>query len=485
MKSGISPVGPGMPEKKGKKALVAVIVVVILIAAGGLTAYELLKPPTTTSSKITITVWGSGSPGGEAEVFNSSMVAFEKAYPNITIDDSPAVGIASTTYLSAAHAGKAPDVYRDTSDNAGTLYAAGAIQNLRPMLNSSYIDSFTNGTIKDWTLNGGFYGIPVNTNGVGLYYNKAYVTTPPTTIYQLIQEAETITKDNPGVYGLAYGLGTDDGYRSAAWFPAFGGTIFNLTTQMPELNSAADISAVSLLYNLTYVYKVSPQGLTTMSSQCDLFEEGKTAFIVEGPWDQAEFTKALGSNLGVTALPYNNVTHDWPEPIWGSVGYVISTHVASGITSAQTWASLQFIKFETNYTAQKELFAKAGDFPSLKSVARDITSETSIDPLIAGWLDQENHTQIQPSFVNMNYYWPNFGTLVGNLYDNGTNNVTAVMDSLQSAVLSEIHEEASVVSGYPYLIASQIPTQLNPLINISYFNNNLIAYATNSNIFIF
>ena len=125
-------------------------------------------------------MWGSGSAGGEATAFNTSLAQFEAAYPNVTVQDSPAINVASTTFLTAAHAGTAPDVYRDTSDNGGAAYVAGAVLNLSNYLNKTYIDSFTTGTIADWTYNGALYGIPVNTNGIGLYYNKALVpTTPP------------------------------------------------------------------------------------------------------------------------------------------------------------------------------------------------------------------------------------------------------------------------------------------------------------------
>ena len=449
----------GKRPTKNKIVMISVFVISSLFVFGGFiaifqqinTGVNIIQTsPATSSNSVTITVWGSGSPGGEANVFNQSLTYFEHEYPNVTVDDSPAVGIASTTFVSAAHAGKAPDIYRDSSDNAGVLYASGTVLNLTPYLNTSYVKDFTQGTIKDWSSGNAIYGIPVNTNGVGLYYNMKYIKTPPTTVYQMIQDAENVTNNktlNPSgtsspVYGLVYGLGTDSGYRSAAWFPAFGGRIFN-SSQMPVLNSSADINAISFLYNWTYVYHISPRGLTTMTQQYNLFESNRSAFMIDGPWDQSTYTTYLGNNLNVTALPYDNSTGFWPEPFWGSIGYFISSPAASGITSSQIWASLKFIEVETNFTAQVNLFNKAGDFPSLISAGNFISAHPGSDPLIKGWLSQENHTRPQPGFVNMGYYWPNFATYVGNLYDNGTNNVSSVMNSFQKAVLSEISEVSS------------------------------------------
>lgn len=402
--------------------------------------------PAANSNNVTITVWGSGSPGGERAVFNQTLHYFETQYPNVTVDVNLAVGVASTNYVSAAHAGNAPDVYRDTSDNAGALYASGAVLNLSKYLNSTFINGFTTGTVKDWTLNGSMYGIPANTNGVGLYYNMKFIKTPPTTVYQLIQDAKKVTANtsstgNNSIWGLPYGMGVDSGYRSAAWFPAFGGSIFN-SHEQPILNSTADINAIHFLYNLTYGYKVSPQGLTSMQQEQQLFESNRSAFIIDGPWDQNLYSSYLGSNLNITALPYDNVTGHYVSPIWGSVGYMISSPQASGITASQIWASLKFIQFQTNYTAQKNMFLQAGDFPALKSAGAFAASNNS-DPLAAGWIAQEAHTQIQPNFPQMNFYWPNFHTYVGNLYDNGTNNVSSVMQAFQNAVVSEIQQQTA------------------------------------------
>lgn len=440
------------PKKSNLKAFLVIAVSALFIFGGLMVIFD--KPVQNTQprivatpssgSKVTITVWGSGSPGGEANVFNQTLRSFEAAYPNITVTDSPAINVASTTFTSAAHAGTAPDVYRDTSDNAGALYASGSVLNLSSYLNSTYINSFTQGTIADWTLNGALYGIPINTNGVGLYYNSKYVKKVPTTVNQLISCAENITNEHltangKPVYGLAYGLGTDSGYRSAAWFPAFGGSMFN-SKQLPVLNSQADINAISFLYNLTYSYHVSPKGITSMTEQEQMFEDNQTAFMIDGPWDQALYTSYIGKYLNVTALPYDSSTGHWVRPIWGSVGYLISSPQASGINSHQIWASLKFVEYMTNYTAQKNLFTQAGDFPSLISVGNFVKTDTAVDPLAAGWIAQEAHTQIQPSFVNMNYYWPNFHTYVGNLYDNGTNNVSSTMNAFQNAVMNEINQ---------------------------------------------
>ena len=472
------------PPKKtggGAMAKVAVVVIaVIIIAAAGVELFEVTKKPsttTTTSNQVTITVWGSGSAGGESTAFNQSVTAFETAYPNITVEDSPSVGIASTTYLTAAHAGTAPDVYRDTCENGAEALVAGVAQNLSPYLNQTYINSFTTGTISDWTYNGSLFGLPVNTNGVGLYYNKALVPNPPTNTYQMIMDAKNISDKGSPYIGLPYDLGADAGYRFAAWLPAFGASIFN-STLYPEVNTPQAIAAFSYVWNWTVKYGVDTTGLTG-TIECDIFEAGHSAFFIDGPWAQSSLEKALGGNLGVVPLPYDNATGNWPAPIWGSVGYVISTPQASGITPAQTWASLKFIETMVDNQSQVNLFKLAGDFPSLKSAGSYITNHTFNDSLIGGWIAQEKHTQSDGNIPLLEYYYSNFVAAVSNLEQNSsTVTVADAANQLESAMVADLKENGYLpsVQGIPFELVMGVLGQnshYQPVSYISSINENL------------
>ncbi len=449
----------GNSPKKMSKVWAIVIVVIIVVAAAAIAIIVSMpsKPSTTSTtpvapSKVTITVWGAGSAGGEEEAFNESLAAFEKAYPNITVEDNPAINVASTQFVTAAHSGTAPNVYRDTSDNGAVLFVAGLILNLSKYLNQSYINQFTPTTIQDWTYNGSLYGIPVNTNGIALYYNKALLPngTPPSNLYQMIQDAERVTAMGNGYLGFPYAIGADYGYRWAAWPPAFGGYIFNYSTGYPLLNSTPCIQAMEFVWNWTTVYHINVAGLTSITDEQAYFEAGKSAFMLDGPWDQSVYLKALGSNLGVTAIPFNNATGLWPEPLWGSVGYVISTPQASGANASQIWASIKFVEFMTNYNAQLELYQLAGDLPSLKSVASYITNNTGGNPLIAGWIDQMQHSQKFPNIIQMNYYWNAFHTGATNLEQNSSKvTVPEVMNQIESLIIQSLKANniAPFVSG--------------------------------------
>nr|WP_243666876.1 hypothetical protein [Vulcanisaeta sp. JCM 16159] len=83
-----------------------------------------------------------------------------------------------------------------------------------------------------------------------MFYNKQYITSPPNTTDQLINTCLQVNSTYH-VWCIAYGIGSEWGYRFAAWFAGFGGQIFG-PNNMPQLNSSAMANALEFWYNLTY-----------------------------------------------------------------------------------------------------------------------------------------------------------------------------------------------------------------------------------------
>ncbi|MEM4115587.1 MAG: extracellular solute-binding protein, partial [Saccharolobus sp.] len=212
----------GIKLKRQKRAisktLVAVIVVIVVIVAaiGGYYAYVSSQHPTvpsTTSTTstitsttttaslntsnpqalmslvgltsppstpVTITVWNSYSTS-ENQAFNQSLSAFEKAFPWIHVQVTYGVGVGTSQFETAAKAGQAPIVYRDTSDSGGALFAAGLVLNLSQYLPPSITSLYVPAAINDWMLNNSLYGLPDNINYIVMFYNKQFVPYPPNT----------------------------------------------------------------------------------------------------------------------------------------------------------------------------------------------------------------------------------------------------------------------------------------------------------------
>jgi Maltose-binding periplasmic proteins/domains len=109
---------------------------------------------------VTITVWDTYGPP-EDQAFNVTLASFTQAYPCIKVQVTRGVGIATANFVSAAKAGQAPNVYRDTSDDAGKLFAGGLLLNISKYINPADINAaYIPVAVKNFMLRSSIYGLP-------------------------------------------------------------------------------------------------------------------------------------------------------------------------------------------------------------------------------------------------------------------------------------------------------------------------------------
>ncbi|MGC8974426.1 MAG: extracellular solute-binding protein, partial [Thermoproteus sp.] len=241
---------------------------------------------------VTISVWDTYGPT-EDQAFNVTLASFMQAYPCIKVQVTRGVGIATANFVSAAKAGQAPNVYRDTSDDAGKLFAGGLLLNVSKYINPADIEAaYIPVAVENFMLGNSIYGLPDNVNYIVMYYNKKFLNDSLTqkmfgvnvdqlNTNQLLQLCQYINSTYK-VWCIAYGAGQEWGYRFAAWFTGFGGQIFD-AKGMPQLNSTAMVKAAEFWYNMTYVWKYNAPGVTPSLEQ-QLFTQNMTAIIFDGPW---------------------------------------------------------------------------------------------------------------------------------------------------------------------------------------------------------
>lgn len=370
------------------------------------------------SSPVTITVWNSYSTY-ENQAFNKTLAQFKQEFPWIHVEVTYGVGVGTSQFETAAKAGQAPIVYRDSSDSGGALFAAGLVLNLSQYLPSGITSLYEPVAVKDWELNGSLYGLPDDINYIVMFYNKKFVTYAPNTTNQLIQIAEQVNKTYH-VWGIAYGASEEYGYRFAAWFAGFGGQIFttNSGQVVPALNTTAMINALNFWYNLTYNLKINYLAPSTGAGGAEgqLFEANQTAIIFDGPWDLDAYLQALGPNLGAAPLPIVSQTGQRAAPFVGSTGWMIATPQASGASQLQIKAALIFILFVTNYQSDLRLWEVAHDIPAnaqayneaLMQLKEGQLQPSYLNQIMEGILEQAKYGQPFPNIPQMAYYWNSF-----------------------------------------------------------------------------
>lgn len=405
---------------------------------------------------VTISVWDTYGPS-EDQAFNATLAAFTKAYPCIKVSVTRGVGIATANFISAAKAGQAPNVYRDTSDDAGKLFAAGLLLNVSAYINPSDIEaSFIPVAVQNFKLGNSIYGLPDNVNYIVMFYNKKFIND------QLTQKLVGTTVNNLDtnkllkvcqyinstykVWCIAYGAGTEWGYRFAAWFAGFGGQIFD-SRGMPMLNSSAMVKAMNFWYNMTYVWKYNAPGMAPSLEQ-QLFTQNMTAIIFDGPWSLMTYTKALGPNLGAAPLPIISATGRRAAPFIGSTGWVISVPQASGATQAQIYASLAFIAYATGQAAEMNLWTFAGDIPAQVQAYNTVMSllgagkltPAYLNDVYKGILEQAQYGQKFPNIPQMGFYWNCFHTYFTLFFANKTISAPQAAQEMQSCMISNMQQ---------------------------------------------
>jgi len=462
--------------------IIAVVVVIIIIAVVAATYHpsSVKVTPTntsttkTTSSPVTITYWEAYDPS-ESQVFYSELLPmFEKEYPNIHVQVTN-VSLSTPNFETDAASHKAPNVYYDSSNDEGLLYAGGFIVNLKNYIsNASYFNQFTSGTVAAESSGNAMFGLPVNENSILMYYNKKFFPNGiANNTNALISQLEAINKT--GVWGIAYGIGSDYGYRFAAWLPGFGTYIFaNKTTGPVTLNNPAMVNALEFWYNLTYIDHInaplgSGSGVAGASGlEGSLFESGKAAVIFDGPWDLSPYVKTLGSNLGTAPLPQVSSTGLYFAPLIGSEGIAVASPLASGATPAQLNASVIFAQFLASPEAELLMYNGTGDLPSDSAALNSLISKANsntLDPAFAvaenmtgaqfspvekGILEQENgHTSPTPSNPQMNYWYSGVADAhaeLGLYYTNRTITAQDVASCLQAFISSNTTDVLSSCS---------------------------------------
>jgi raffinose/stachyose/melibiose transport system substrate-binding protein len=349
------------------------------------------------TGEITLTVWDQNTEGGSDQAQRELNSAFEKKYPNVTINRvARSFSDLKTTLKLALSSDNPPDVVQANQGypDMGAFVKAGL---LRPVDDYAglygwrayypsgqlKLNSFT-ADGKTWQ-SGDLYGISQTGELVGLYYNRsvlrrAGISGPPTTLRQLSEDMAKVkatgalplsygdVEKSPGIHLYGFTLSAlagakkpDDLVRSAgyAWTdaePVQAATILRDWQQKgyltPGANGVARDAAVSS------------------------FGRGGAAFMITGTWYQAPMeSSSAGKDIGFTALtPPDSTT---PVTMGGQgLAWTITTK------SAHADAAAAYIDFVAGRSAGDILVktgnlpavVPAGDVPPAGTVAADITT---------------------------------------------------------------------------------------------------------------
>jgi multiple sugar transport system substrate-binding protein len=200
-----------------------------------------------------------------------------------------------------------PDLMIMHVDQIPTYQKKGQLQPVDDIAAKADIkkEDFVEAPVKYATIDGKWYGIPLDIHPLILYYNKdlfkaAGIDHPPTNRQEFIDDAKKLTDKSKGQWGYV----VPTLWPQQFIFPTIvGQNGAKLADEQgkPQLNSPEAVEALTFLKDLIYKYKVSPEKVA-QDGEVTLFLQGKNAMQLNGPWMKDQFDKAK-INYGVAPVP--------------------------------------------------------------------------------------------------------------------------------------------------------------------------------------
>ena len=329
--------------------------------------------PASASAKTRLVLWQNYGTEQNAVATTNLIKAFEKLHPNITIKDVAQPG---TNYFqllqSAAISGNGPDLAVMWTGIYDLQYSS-YLENLKGNVPAADLNKMEGmqWVAPDYNTANGAYVMPLETQFYIGFYNKALfkkagIASPPTDWSQLFADAKLLKAK--GIQPLVYGNGGQaistefypwydmsymmiGAHTLSAWKDLYdGSTSWTSTANVDQLKNWA------LLEKDGY----TNSDVLTNTTNIQQFEKGKAAMLVDGTWDTAQYTSAMGSNVAAFVPPFSNT------PIKGVVEYPGDGFAVTKYSKNKADA-FKFLDFLTT-TQAGNIINAAGLIPDIKGL---------------------------------------------------------------------------------------------------------------------
>ena len=349
-----------------------------------------------------LTVWhsyGSGA-GTEPDAFNAVLANVLAANPGLKVNVAPQPfnNIFDNYKLEVASGGASPDLMIVPNDNLGQQTRDGLIAPIDPKYTfPDDVQLALDGSKVDGVL----MQVPESLKAVAMYYNAAKVANPPTTTDELLAAVKGGLK-----LGLVEGIYHDFGFAGA-----FGGKLMDDTGKcVADKGGFAD--AFKYLSDLK---AAGAKFYTDGNALKQDFQTGKLNMVETGPWNTADFEKALGTKLSVTPLPAGPTGKN-ADPFTGTDGWYINPN--SKVIDLATAFALQMVATESEQIMTND----AGHIPAAPGV-------TIHDPIVKGGLTAAAQGLARPQNAQLGNFWGPLGDALNQVLDKASDPTTTVANA--------------------------------------------------------
>ena len=277
------------------------------VAVSALAAATLLFPQVSTAAELTF--W-NGFTGPDRPSVEAITAEFTAANPNspVAMDIMPWDSLMQKL-LTSLGSGSGPDIVAINFAEVPKFAASGYVADVTDHLTAANdLDpaNWAEGLRDVLQVDGRYYAVPMNYATVMMYYNKDLFAaagldpnTPPKTWDEWIAAIRATTKTEGEAQ---YGLTLPDHQTIPNWPILLWGNGADIVSNgAAGLTDPKALEALKMWSDLVVNEKISPVGLTGAEAD-KLFETGKAAMGITGPWMTNGFT-AAGLNYDVAPIP--------------------------------------------------------------------------------------------------------------------------------------------------------------------------------------
>lgn len=265
--------------------------------------------------------------------------------------------------------GTAPDFVLQGSDQLGNFCSNDSFQPVEDFFDSTgYDKSQIMSVLYDmFTYNGKLMGIPMNTFGRYLYWNKSIFKekgldpeTPPKTWDELFEVAKKTTDPSKNYFGVA--VPVQDNTLVMHYLMGNGISVVDAVAKKSTINAPEAINLITKLQDITMKQRLSPASTTGPSMDQVMFA-GQLALYINGPW-LVNGLRENGIDFGITTIPAGSA---------GQQGMLDGTGFSIPKTTSEENKQLayKFIKYWSSPEICKEWSLRNGFPPFVKGAVND------------------------------------------------------------------------------------------------------------------
>ena len=308
-------------------------------------------------------------------------------------------------FVTADSTGNGPDIVIGAHDWIGKFVQNNAITPVQ--LDDAAKSNYSDMALKAVTYNGQTYGAPYSVEALVLYVNKAVTSqVAPTTIEEVVEAGKAAGTEE--ILALPVGQ-KGDGYHMQPLYSSAGGYLFGTNADGSYNLADVGVGTESSVTAGTKIAELASQGALKTSITTDnavnLFTDGKSPFLVSGPWSLATI-KTAGIDYAIAKIPGFAGMGDAVPFAGVNVFYVAAN--GKNRTIAESFVA----DVAKDSTVAEAMFAKNELPPAQKDLVEKLKSS---NPDMATLADIASAAAPMPSIPQMAAIWPSLGQAEANI----------------------------------------------------------------------